>query len=64
MKEILPAIYEWIGAWEKKAAYDGLPGVVNVGCIRGGYPWRVSRTPDRTDVFQFMKAEIDRLTER
>jgi acetylornithine deacetylase/succinyl-diaminopimelate desuccinylase-like protein len=51
MKEILPAIYEWIGAWEKKAAYDGLPGVVNVGCIRGGYPWRVSRTPDRTDVF-------------
>jgi len=51
MKEILPAIYEWIAAWGKKASYDGQPGVVNVGCIRGGYPWRVSRTPDRTDVF-------------
>ena len=51
MKEILPAIYEWIAMWEKKAVYDGQPGVVNVGCIRGGYPWRVSRTPDRTDVF-------------
>lgn len=51
MKEILPAIYDWIAAWEKKAVYDGQPGVVNVGCIRGGYPWRVSRTPDRTDVF-------------
>jgi acetylornithine deacetylase/succinyl-diaminopimelate desuccinylase-like protein len=51
MKEILPAIYDWIAAWEKKAAYDGQPGVVNVGCIRGGHPWRVSRTPDRTDVF-------------
>jgi len=51
MKEILPAIYDWIAAWEKKAAYDGQAGVVNVGCIRGGYPWRVSRTPDRTDVF-------------
>lgn len=51
MKEILPGIYEWIAAWEKKAVYDGQPGVVNVGCIRGGHPWRVSRTPDRTDVF-------------
>ena len=51
MTKILPAVYDWIAAWEKKAVYDGQPGVVNVGCIRGGYPWRVSRTPDRTDVF-------------
>ncbi|HJX97194.1 MAG TPA: M20/M25/M40 family metallo-hydrolase [Candidatus Acidoferrum sp.] len=51
LKEILPPIYEWIAAWEKRAVYDGQPGVVNVGCIRGGHPWRVSRTPDRADVF-------------
>jgi acetylornithine deacetylase len=51
MKEILDSIYKWIAAWEKKATYDGQPGVVNVGCIRGGFPCRVSRTPDRTDVF-------------
>ena len=51
MKEILPAIYGWIAEWEKKAVYDGQPGVVNVGCLRGGHPWRVSRTPNRTDVF-------------
>jgi len=51
MKEILGPIYDWIARWEKKATYDGQPGVVNVGCIRGGFPWRVSRTPDRTDVF-------------
>jgi len=51
LKEILPAVYEWIAAWEKKAVYDDQPGVVNVGCIRGGHPWRVSRTPDRADVF-------------
>jgi acetylornithine deacetylase len=51
LKEILPAIYEWIAVWEKKAVYDSQPGVVNVGCIRGGHPWRVSRTPDRADVF-------------
>ncbi len=51
MKEILDPIYRWIATWEKKASYDGQPGVVNVGCIRGGFPWRVSRTPDRTDIF-------------
>jgi acetylornithine deacetylase len=51
LKEILPLIYEWIAAWAKKSAYDGQPGVVNVGCIRAGHPWRVSRTPDRADVF-------------
>jgi acetylornithine deacetylase len=51
MKQILDPIYEWISGWERKAVYDGQPGVVNVGCIRGGFPWRVSRTPDRADVF-------------
>jgi acetylornithine deacetylase len=51
MKEILDPIYAWIAEWEKKASYNGPPGVVNIGCIRGGQPWRASRTPDRTDVF-------------
>jgi acetylornithine deacetylase len=51
MKEILDHVYNWIAAWEKKASYDGQAGVVNVGCLRGGHPWRVSRTPDRTAVF-------------
>lgn len=51
MKEILESIYSWIADWQKRASYAGQPGVVNVGCIRGGHPWRVSRTPHRTDVF-------------
>lgn len=51
LKQILPAVYEWIAEWEKKASYDGQAGVVNVGCISAGYPWRVSRTPERADVF-------------
>jgi acetylornithine deacetylase len=25
--------------------------VVNIGAIRGGQPWRLSRTPNRTDLF-------------
>ena len=51
LSEILAPIYEWIAVWEKKAVYDGQQGVVNVGCIHGGHPWRVSRTPDSADVF-------------
>ncbi len=51
MHEVLDAIYAWIPTFESQATYEGKPGIVNIGCIRGGYPWRASRTPDRTDVF-------------
>jgi acetylornithine deacetylase len=51
MREVLDDILEWIPQWEKRSHYRGLDGVVNVGAMRGGYPWRVSRTPNRTDVF-------------
>ena len=37
--------------WEERAAYGGQKGIVNIGAIRGGYPWRASRTPESTDVF-------------
>jgi acetylornithine deacetylase len=51
MHDVLAAIYAWIPGFESQATYLGKNGVVNVGCVRGGYPWRASRTPDRTDVF-------------
>jgi acetylornithine deacetylase/succinyl-diaminopimelate desuccinylase-like protein len=51
MHEVLDSIYVWIPTFESQATYEGKPGIVNIGCIRGGYPWRASRTPDRTDVF-------------
>ncbi len=59
MHEVLSAIYEWIPAFEKQASYEGKPGIVNIGCIRGGYPWRASRTPDRTDVFLDLRVPPD-----
>jgi acetylornithine deacetylase/succinyl-diaminopimelate desuccinylase-like protein len=31
--------------------YGGINGVVNIGAVSGGAPWRVSRTPNRTDLF-------------
>jgi acetylornithine deacetylase len=51
MREVLDDVLEWIPQWERRSAYRGLDGVVNVGAMRGGYPWRVSRTPNRTDLF-------------
>src|SRR5258707_8373706 len=51
MKQILDLIYGSISTWERKATYDGQPGVENVACLRAGIPWRVIRPPDRTDVF-------------
>lgn len=53
MREVLDAVLEWIPAWEgdPQNAYRGAQAIVNVGAIQGGFGWRVSRTPHRTDLF-------------
>jgi acetylornithine deacetylase/succinyl-diaminopimelate desuccinylase-like protein len=53
MREVLDAVLEWIPTWEEdpENAYRGVKAVVNVGAISGGFGWRVSRTPHRTDLF-------------
>jgi acetylornithine deacetylase len=51
MRQVLDAVLEWIPDWQTRTAYGGHPGVVNLGAVRGGFPWRVSRTPGRTDLF-------------
>lgn len=50
MRLVLDDILEWIPSWEERAVYGGKKAIVNVGCIRGGHPWRASRLPDRCDV--------------
>jgi acetylornithine deacetylase/succinyl-diaminopimelate desuccinylase-like protein len=50
-REVLDHVLDWIPEWEERASYRGLRGVVNVGAVRGGFPWRLSRTPGRTDLF-------------
>jgi acetylornithine deacetylase/succinyl-diaminopimelate desuccinylase-like protein len=42
MRPVLDAVLEWLPTWE---------GVASIGAIAGGFPWRVSRTPHRTDLF-------------
>src|SRR4051812_8592461 len=53
MREVLDAVLEWIPQWEEddENAYRGARAIVNVGAIEGGFGWRVSRTPHRTDLF-------------
>jgi acetylornithine deacetylase len=49
--EVLDHVLDWIAQWEERASYRDVRGVVNVGAVRGGFPWRLSRTPGRTDLF-------------
>ncbi|HKG43011.1 MAG TPA: hypothetical protein VKB10_02040, partial [Gaiellaceae bacterium] len=50
---VLDAVLEWIPTWEQDPAnaYRGASAIVNVGALQGGFGWRVSRTPHRTDLF-------------
>ncbi|MDH4102066.1 MAG: M20/M25/M40 family metallo-hydrolase [Thermoleophilia bacterium] len=53
MRKVFDAVLEWIPTWEDdpENAYRGAKSIVNVGAIEGGFGWRVSRTPHRTDLF-------------
>jgi acetylornithine deacetylase len=53
MRDVLDEVLEWIPTWEEdpENAYRGVKAIVNVGAIEGGFGWRVSRTPHRTDLF-------------
>ncbi|HEY7019062.1 MAG TPA: M20/M25/M40 family metallo-hydrolase [Gaiellaceae bacterium] len=53
MGELLGPIEAWCGRWaaDEENAYRGVPAIASVGAIRGGFEWRLSRTPQRTSVF-------------
>ena len=51
MRDVLDAVVEWIPEWEEANTYRGARALVNVGAVQGGFGWRVSRTPHRTDLF-------------
>jgi acetylornithine deacetylase len=51
MRPVLDAVLEWLPSWEDQMSYDGVRGVANVGSIEGGFGWRASRTPHRTDLY-------------
>jgi acetylornithine deacetylase/succinyl-diaminopimelate desuccinylase-like protein len=51
MRPVLDAVLEWLPRWEEEMSHGDARGVASVGAIAGGFPWRVSRTPHRTDLF-------------
>jgi acetylornithine deacetylase len=51
MRPVLDAVLEWLPRWEEEMSYGDVRGVANVGAIEGGFGWRASRTPHRTDLF-------------
>jgi acetylornithine deacetylase/succinyl-diaminopimelate desuccinylase-like protein len=51
MRDILDQVLEWLPSWELEMSHDGVRGIANVGAIQGGFGWRASRTPHRTDLF-------------
>jgi acetylornithine deacetylase/succinyl-diaminopimelate desuccinylase-like protein len=51
MQHVFGDVARWCDEWEKKTGYGGHQGVANIGCLQAGYPWRVSRTPERADLF-------------
>jgi acetylornithine deacetylase/succinyl-diaminopimelate desuccinylase-like protein len=51
MRPVLDAVLEWLPRWEEEMSHDGVRGVANIGAVQGGFGWRASRTPHRTDLF-------------
>jgi acetylornithine deacetylase/succinyl-diaminopimelate desuccinylase-like protein len=60
MRPVLDAVLEWIPSWEEEMSWRGARALVNVGAIGGGFGWRVSRTPHRTDLFLDLRVAPDR----
>ena len=59
MYPVLSAVLEWLPTWEEEMSYGDVRGVANVGSIEGGFGWRASRTPHRTDLFLDLRVPPD-----
>ena len=51
MRDVLDAVLAWLPDWEEEMSYGDVRGIASIGAVAGGFPWRVSRTPHRTDLF-------------
>jgi len=59
MRAVLDRALEWLPSWEEEMSYGDVRGVANVGAIQGGFGWRASRTPHRTDLFLDLRVPPD-----
>jgi acetylornithine deacetylase len=59
MRPVLEAVLDWLPSWEEEMSYGNTRGVANVGSIEGGFGWRASRTPHRTDIYLDLRVPPD-----
>ncbi len=59
MHGVLDQVLEWLPSWEEDMSYGDVRGVAGLGAIQGGFGWRVSRTPHRTDLFLDLRVPPD-----
>jgi acetylornithine deacetylase len=59
MRAVLDAVLEWLPQWEEEMSYGDVLGVANIGSIEGGFGWRASRTPHRTDLYLDLRVPPD-----
>ncbi|HSK17254.1 MAG TPA: M20/M25/M40 family metallo-hydrolase [Gaiellaceae bacterium] len=59
MRRVLDEVLAWLPTWEEEMSYGDVRGVANVGAIRGGFGWRVSRTPHQTDLYLDLRVPPD-----
>jgi len=59
MRDVLDAVLEWLPSWEEEMSFGEVRGVANVSAIDGGFGWRVSRTPHRTDLYLDLRVPPD-----
>lgn len=45
------ALKAWVEGYRERNVYEGMKPNVNISAIRGGWPWRVARTPVFCDLF-------------
>jgi len=59
MRPVLDSVLDWLPRWEEEMSYGDVRGVANVGSIEGGFGWRASRTPHRTDLYLDLRVPPD-----
>ena len=59
MRDVLDRVLDWLPRWEVEMSYGDVRGVASVGAIQGGFGWRVSRTPHRTDLYLDLRVPPD-----
>jgi acetylornithine deacetylase len=59
MRAVLDRVLEWLPEWEEEMSFGDVRGVAGIGAIDGGFGWRVSRTPHRTDLFLDLRVPPD-----